>query len=161
MKKNLLMILLLCLLTGCAGDGAEAPQVTPTPTPEQAVMAEKDIYADYIASVEAQSDAIKKSLTEDALTQLDMNMKSGELYDLWDGALNYLWGELKNTLPEDEFAALTDEQLQWIADKEKRVEEVGKDYEGGSIYALIVNDEAARITQERVYELYGLLCVGE
>ncbi len=161
MKKNLLMILLLCLLTGCAGDGAEAPQVTPTPTPEQAVMAEKDIYADYIASVEAQSDAIKKSLTEDALTQLDMNMKSKELYDLWDGALNYLWGELKNTLPEDEFAALTDEQLQWIADKEKRVEEVGKDYGGGSIYALIVNDEAARITQERVYELYGLLCVGE
>ena len=159
MKKLFILLLLLCLMTGCVNGAEKASQATPgsTPTPEQAVMAEKDIYADYIASVEAQSDAIKKSLTEDALTQFDMNMKSGELYDLWDGALNYLWGELKNTLPEDEFAALTDEQLQWIADKEQAVAEAGKPYEGGSIYSLIVNDEAACITQERVYELYELL----
>ena len=160
MKNLFILLLLLCLMTGCANGAEETAQVTstPTPTPEQVV--EVDIYADYMADIEAQSDAIKKSLAEDALTQLDMNMKSKELYDLWDGALNFLWGELKAALPEDEFAALTDAQLKWIADKEQAVEEAGKPYEGGSIYALIVNDEAAHITQERVYELYEMLRKG-
>ena len=155
MKKTILILLLMLLLTGCAGDMQDAPQATPTPT--QAVLAENDIYADYMADIEAQSDAMKKSLAEDDLTQFDLNMKSKELYDLWDGALNYLWGELKTTLPEDEFAALTQEQLQWIEDKERAVTEAGKLYEGGSIYALIVNSEATAITEARVYVLYGLL----
>lgn len=155
MKKTILILLLILLLTGCAGNAQEAPQATPTPT--QAVAVENKLYADYMADIEAQSDAIKKSLAEDDLTQFDLNMKSKELYDLWDGALNYLWGELKTTLPEDEFAVLTQEQLQWIEAKEQAVTEAGKLYEGGSIYALIVNSEAAAITEARVYVLYGLL----
>ena len=155
MKKAILILLLLLLLTGCGRNAEEAAPLTPTPT--QAVLAESDIYADYMADIEAQSDAIKKSLAEDELTQFDLNMKSKELYDLWDGALNYLWGELKNAMPADEFATLTEEQLLWIETKEQAVQAAGAPYEGGSIYALIVNDEAARITQARVYELYELL----
>jgi len=50
-----------------------------------------------------------------------------------------------------------DEQRTWIAEKEKAIEEVGKEVEGGSMYSLIVNTEAARITEERVYELYEFL----
>lgn len=155
MKKTILILLLLLLMTGCGRAAEEAAPLTPTPT--QAVTAEKNIYDDYIADIEARSDAMKKSLAEDDLTQFELNMKSKELYDLWDGALNYLWGELKTTLPEDEFAVLTQEQLQWIEAKEQAVTEAGKLYEGGSIYALIVNSEAAAITEARVYVLYGLL----
>ena len=155
MKKYILILLLLLLLTGCGKDTEEAAPLTPTPT--QAVTAEKNIYDEYMADIESRSDAMKKSLAEDDLTQFDLNMKSKELYDLWDGALNYIWGELKNAMPADEFAALTEEQLLWIAEKERSVEDAGKPYEGGSIYALIVNSEAAAITESRVYELYGLL----
>ena len=86
-----------------------------------------------------------------------MNLKSQELYELWDGALNYLWGELKDSLPEEDFSKLLDEQRIWIVEKEKSVEEAGKEVEGGSIYSMVVNMEAAKITEERVYELYELL----
>ena len=114
-------------------------------------------YDDYMASIAEQSDILKTALEQEALTQQDMNLKSEKLYKLWDDALNYLWGKLKETLPEEEFTKVLDEQRTWIAEKEKNVEEAGKEVEGGSMYSLVVNMEAAKITEERVYELYELL----
>lgn len=112
---------------------------------------------DYMASLKAQADAIKTSLQQDSLSQSEMNQKAYELYVLWDDALNDLWGKLQDSLPEDEFDTLLDEQIQWIEDKENAVEEAGREYEGGSIYPLITYSEAADITENRVYELYELL----
>ena len=66
-----------------------------------------------------------------------------DLYELWDDVLNYLWGELKNALPKEEYEKLLDEQRTWIAEKENALEEVGKEVEGGSLYPLVVNSEAA------------------
>ena len=122
---------------------------------QQKDVTEYDVSAleDYIQSIEEQSSAIRHYLEYDAMTQLDMNMKSQELYQLWDGALNYLWGELQNYLPQDEFTELLEEQRSWIAEKENAISGAGKEYEGGSMYALVVNSEGARITEERVYEL--------
>ena len=112
---------------------------------------------DYMASVEEKSDAIKYALENEAVTQIDMNEKSKELYELWDAALNHLWGELKAGLSEDEFAVLLDEQRDWIAEKERAVEEAGKEVEGGSMYSMVVNSKAAELTEARVYEIYALL----
>ena len=113
---------------------------------------------DYITPIKEQSDIIKASLEgNDTLKQSDMNVLSQELYELWDDALNYLWYELKNSLPKEEFSKLLDEQLIWIAEKEKAVEEAGKEVKGGSIYPLVVNMAAAEITEERVYDLYELM----
>ena len=83
--------------------------------------------------------------------------KSKELYDLWDEALNYVWKELKVKLNSDEFSKLQNEQRKWISDKENKVKEAGKEYEGGSMYALAVNSEGAKLTEERVKELYKKL----
>lgn len=112
---------------------------------------------DYMTSIKEQSDIIKTSLEQEELTQSDMNSKAQELYVLWDEALNDLWDELKSCLSEEEFSKLLDEQRTWIAEKEKSVEEVGKEVEGGSLYSFVMNMEAAKITEERVYELYELL----
>lgn len=49
----------------------------------------------YMSSLKEQSDAIRYFLENEAMTQSDMNVKSQELYTLWDDALNYLWGELQ------------------------------------------------------------------
>lgn len=153
--------------TTAAGDTeTTAPETTapentetdPTETqPEQTDPVDEDGEDGYLNLLKEQSDILKTSLQEDELTQAELNQKSQDLYKLWDDALNDLWGKLRSSLPEDEFDKLLDEQLDWIEDKENAVAEAGKPYEGGSIYPLIVNSEAAQITEDRVYELYELL----
>ena len=112
---------------------------------------------DLMASTKEWALTIRASLEHDTLTQADMNVKAMELYETWDAALNTLWSELKERLSEDEFNVLLEEQRVWIADKEAAVQEAGKEVEGGSLYALVVNMKAAEITEARVYELYEML----
>ena len=154
MKKRVLMVLMamVVMAAGCTAKQENG-------NVEQSAEQDYDIskVQEYMTSVEEKSDILKTSLEQDELTQTDMNLKSQELYELWDGALNYIWGELEATLPEDVFADLQEEQLEWIEEKENAVEEVGKDFENGSLYILVVNSEAADITEERTYELYELL----
>lgn len=112
---------------------------------------------EYLAFVKEQSDAIKTSLEQDPLTQTDMNQKSEALRTLWDEALNLLLDEATKLLPEAEAAQLMAEQGTWKTDVEAAAEAAGKEFEGGSMYPLIVNTEAARLIEERVYKLYELL----
>ena len=112
---------------------------------------------EYLAFVKEQSDAIKTSLEQDPLTQTDMNQKSEALRTLWDEALNLLLDEAIKLLPEAEAAQLMAEQGTWKTDVEAAAEAAGKEFEGGSMYPLIVNTEAARLIEERVYKLYELL----
>ena len=110
-----------------------------------------------LASIREQADAISASLQNDPLTQTDMNLKSQELYELWDSALNAVLAALQNTLPEEELTALAEEQQAWTAEKDAAVEKAGQEVQGGSLYPLVVNSEAARLTEERVCELYERL----
>ena len=91
-----------------------------------------------------------KMQTDPSLAQIDLNFLAGDLYYLWDGQLNRIWDYLKEEMEEDAFAALRDEQIAWIAEKEAAVEKAGAAYEGGSIQPMIMQTEAARITKERV-----------
>lgn len=143
MKKSIFVLILIIafFITACVREDAKVLQDN---------LSNLD---DYMTSVKEQSDRIKTFLERDALTQYDMNVKSQELYELWDDALNYLWSELKISMPEEEFEKLLDEQRIWVVEKERTIEEAGKEVEGGSLYPLIVNSVAARITEERVYEL--------
>lgn len=152
MKKVLAAILLvMSLLTAGCGVKAEEPSA--------AELAMKDFAdaAEYIAAVSEASDLIKKSLEEDVLTQGEMNEKAEALHKLWDDAMNSLWPELESVLSEEDFAKLQEEQAVWIAEKETSMEEAGKEFEGGSMYPLIVNSEAAALTEARVYQLCDIL----
>ena len=118
---------------------------------------ESDSLDVYLASAKEEADAIRASLENDPMTQLDMNMKSEELREIWDAALIRALDEAKAALPEAEWNALTDAQNAWTASTEKAIEAAGKDFEGGSMYALIVNMEAASLTEARVYEICEML----
>jgi len=147
MRKTITALLLLCLmamcLTGCQKKADSA--------------ADKAELADYMASVESQSNALKSSLEKDALTQAEMNQKSGELRDLWDAALNRMLEAAKKALSAAEMKKLTTEQSTWLESRTQAAEAAGKAVEGGSIYTLVVNMEAAKLTEARVHELYERL----
>ena len=158
-KKVIITLVMLGVLSlgmaGCQNEKSkEEANKENTVTEEQGSNVD---YESYIATIEEQSDDIKYALENEVVTQIEMNEKSQELFELWDGALNYLWGELKNVLSDEEFEKLRDEQRTWITQKEEAVEAAGKEVEGGSLYSMVVNTEAAKITEKRVYELYELL----
>ncbi len=160
MKKLILIpaLIITIFMSACASSSpSETIIPEEIPAPEESADIQESALEGYMASLKESSDAIQNSLETEALTQYEMNEKSQQLYELWDDALNYLWGELKAALPEDEFSKLLDEQLIWINDKEKAVQEAGKEFEGGSMYVLVTSGEAARITQVRVYEFYDIL----
>ena len=94
---------------------------------------------------------------QNATTQLDMNFISSDLYQIWDIALNTIWQQLQRALDEETMAQLTAEQLDWISAKEEAVAAAGGEYEGGSMYALVVNSTAADWTAQRTRELANLL----
>ena len=167
--KKCLWILLAAMVLFLFGCGREAePATTVASSTENAwvetdaeVQTQPDDFLNsldaYMAAVEEESNAIKTYLEKEAQTQYDLNVKSQELFVLWDGALNYLWDAMQERIPEAEYAELLDAQRAWIEKKENQVAEAGKEFEGGSLYPLIVNGEAAALTEERVYELYHIL----
>jgi len=105
-----------------------------------------------LAGAEKQAAAVEARLQQ-ARSQGDMNMISGELYQVWDDALNGVWKILKETLDEESMKALTQEERAWIAEKERAVKEAGAEFEGGTMAPLVMNQTAADMTRDRVYEL--------
>ena len=112
---------------------------------------------EYMTYVKEKSDAIKASLENDPLPQVDLNLKSEELRELWEAALNVVLDEAAKVLPEEELVKLAGEQSAWTESLKTAVDAAGKDFEGGSMYALIVNMEAAGLTEARVCEIDKML----
>jgi len=107
---------------------------------------------------EQEVSALEDSIMQDPyLTQADLNEKSQQMYEIWDLTLNEIWKILKRNLNEEDMAALTKEQLDWIAMKEASMKEAGAEVEGGSMYALVVYQRGAELTKERVYELMEIV----
>ena len=154
MKKRIIAMLILpvlvCCLTGCrkqpVSDAAGS-----------AILETEGGLAYDLSSIREKSDAIRLSLEQEELTQTDMNQRSAELRALWDDALNQLLDEAQKILPGEALEQLAAEQSTWQTDMAAVVEAAGKAYEGGSLYPLVVNSEAAKLTEERVYQLYERL----
>lgn len=137
--------------------GNEAYTEEADTTSESGSTASVDEYYAKYEECLAEAEEIEYSLQNDDMSQTDMNFKAQDLYELWDEHLNYLWGILKSTLPEDEMAKLTTEEKQWISDKEAAMDEAAEEYNGGSIAGMIYNKKGAELTKQRVEELQKYL----
>jgi len=105
-----------------------------------------------IANAENKSKALEEELQTE-ITQTDMNIVSGELYNVWDEAINSVWAILRETMEERDFDLLLEQQLLWIERKELEIQRAVSGYQGGSIAALVANQTATEMTRQRVYEL--------
>ena len=103
-------------------------------------------------AAQAEADRLEEEL-QNAAAQADMNELSGQIYAVWDNALNTIWEILKENKDEESMETLTEEERYWIRRKEETVQEAGAEVEGGSLYSLVVNSKAADLTRKRVYEL--------
>ena len=115
-----------------------------------------DRMKDDIASTEERAASLEDSLKNDPLDQSELIEKTKELYELWDSALNTVWDALKRTKDVETMKRLTEEEREWIALKEQAVEEAGAGYQGGTIRPMVMNQKAAEMTKDRVYELMEL-----
>ncbi len=105
-----------------------------------------------ISSAETKSKELEAQLNN-ASSQTDMNITSGELYKLWDETINSVWTILRESMGEREFDYLLELQLDWIEKKEYAVQQAAAEYQGGSMASLAANQKAIEMTRERVYEL--------
>lgn len=111
---------------------------------------------DKIKATEEAEQALDAQLTASS-TQSDMNITADQRYALWDEALNDLWTVLQEVLDESTMRQLTNEELQWIDEKEQAAEEAAAEVQGGSLYPSVYFGTAAKLTKERVYELMAYL----
>lgn len=177
MKKTRLLLcsglLLCCVLAGCSSQDtaadtaasqtaatviteglAESSQPDPS-VPETAVTFDT---AARLAETETEAAVLQERLRNDpSLTQADMNELAGQQYTLWDTLLNELWAELTHTLPETQMQQLLQEERAWIRWKESSVALAADHYSGGSLSILAAETQAAKLTQDRVYELEQIL----
>ena len=153
-------LLLALLAAGCAYDDELLSSDEENPATEQSAGSREAARArvdTYLMSVREQAEGLRDALEHELMTQTDMNLKSQELYELWDETLRYICEELQDVLAEDEHLELQNDQLAWTEQRERAVEEAGSDVGGGSIRILVMNLEAAKLTEERAEQLYELL----
>ena len=141
-----------------AGDVYSFPDGAPNkPEEGQAeAAASQPSLSDQIAAeifyAEEQEKEIEKKQKE-AVTQMDMNIAAAQMQQLWDDTLNRVWGLLEANISEEDMEILRQEEREWIAEKDAKVQSAGQECGGGSIQPLEEATVAADLTKARVYEL--------
>lgn len=95
----------------------------------------------------------EQELEDSATDQVSMNRTSGEIYEMWDEELNYVYQQLKKTLTEDEFQLLKEEEIEWIEYRDQLADDAAQEWAGGSGMPMAVNTALSEATKARVYEL--------
>lgn len=114
----------------------------------------KSEYFSKMQEVDNKADEIgEKCNNNPNVTQAEMNSVSYEQSKLYDDELNKIYKFLKQNLSDEKFKELEKSEVEWINQKEKRVESIKKEFEGGSMLPLQVNSAVAEESKNRCYYL--------
>ncbi len=157
MKKIVCMLLLASLcFTGCFEKVEDVPQDNNEPTVEtiKSSNEKQQYFLDKLNEIKNKEDAI---YSDYSLSQVEINASSEDILKDYDNLLNDVYAYLKENMSKAEFEKLRQDELKWIAEKEKAIEEEGKLWEGGSGEAMARNAMGTRYTSRRCKYLIGLL----
>ena len=121
---------------------------------------EDNLKEEYLIKVEeAEKETEKKrQISPDSSTYALKNVE-GDLFDLWDGLLNDIYGVLNDQLPSDKMDIVRKEQREWLAHRDEEAKEASLEYEGGTMeqleYTTVLNNLNAERCRELV-EMYML-----
>ncbi|NGU66345.1 lysozyme inhibitor LprI family protein [Clostridium perfringens] len=114
----------------------------------------KSQYIQRMKKIDSESKKLDKEYDSDrGSTQAGMNGISGEQAKLYDDELNEIYDYLKQNLSKEKAKELEKSEMAWIKEKENKIAEIKKQYNGGSVLPLIVNSEVAKESKERCYYL--------
>jgi len=92
-----------------------------------------------------------------AISQSEMNIESGIVFEKWDVLLNEVYRYLKTVMSDSDFKKLQDDEIAWIAEKESAIAKEGALWKGGSGEIAARNMTAIRFTKDRCYYLISLI----
>ena len=114
----------------------------------------KSQYIQRMKKIDSESKKLDKEYDSDrGSTQSGMNGISGEQAKLYDDELNEIYDYLKQNLSKEKAKELEKSEMAWIKEKENKISEIKKQYNGGSVLPLMVNSEVAKESKERCYYL--------
>lgn len=113
--------------------------------------------AEEFLSEAAKIEEYSETVYETAMTQMELNIGSGNILTKWDELLNEIYTYLGDNMNKKDFAALEEDELLWIAEKEAAIEEAAKEWEGGSGETMIRNGTASSYTKDRCYYLISIV----
>ena len=132
------------------GETEDAETTYSEPQTEQISPAQQ--VSSQIEETEQQASAIEAEIGENVnMSDEEYKQKLNQLYEIWDKVLNDEWAVLKNTLSSEEMDVLTQEEIEWINNKESTVNSIRNESETDSLI------KATELTRERVYVLLDKL----
>lgn len=92
-----------------------------------------------------------------AMTQADMNTAAEQRYTLWLDTFDKLWGALAQTMDQVSLDALTEDQLEWSAEKAAVLAGKREEMDGGSLTGTVVFGSGRELLAQRCTQLFGYL----
>lgn len=113
-------------------------------------------YNEFVKKAE-EIESYSKENYESATTQTSLNTESNVVYKKWDNLLNEVYQYLKANMNKEDFSVLEADELKWIEEKEKGIEEAATEWKGGSGEPMARNSAGIKYTSERCHYLISLV----
>ncbi|MCR5720493.1 MAG: lysozyme inhibitor LprI family protein, partial [Lachnospiraceae bacterium] len=142
--SNLKVKMVNCNISDNGGDMEAVEQIN--------AVDRESLDKEYDEAVKKQEE-IDKQLNDTSIDQQTMNQLAYEEFNVWDTYLNNLWQYLRATLSTDTMDYVTEEQREWIKQKEADAKEAGAEFEGGSMQPMMEYSTSASLTRKRAEDL--------
>ncbi|NAP00504.1 DUF1311 domain-containing protein [Halomonas sp. MG34] len=111
-------------------------------SPTKSTVSKKEEYLQKLNDAKKET-RMQREESADGIT-IELKSVEGNLFDLWDGLLNEIYGVLEDQLSTEEMEQLRVEQREWIKHRDNKAKEASLEYEGGTaehlVYRTVLND---------------------